>query len=281
MGHHRAERPGREAAAESTGRRRAPSRRALRRWSLSRTLFSPVFAGVVVVAGAAGASVLDARPPTNRDWENAAAGSRVIRPAGALSGSAGVATVRAPTTRTAIVSRGGVRTGTNPADAGLQGKAERQAAARGAALRRLADDAQAYAVELRLNRWVLPLSYVNITAEFGEYGLWSSYHTGLDFNADTGDPIRAIAGGLVTSASYDGAYGNKTVVTLDDGTELWYCHQDAFAVSTGETVRAGELIGYVGSTGNVTGSHLHVEVRPGAGDPVDPRAAFAVEGLFF
>ena len=280
MGHHRAQRPVREANNGAAGRRRAPSRRARRGRSASRILFSPLLAGALAVAGAAGASVIDARP-SQKEWENAAAPGRVLRPAGALSGNADVASVRALASRTTIVSRGGGRAGKDEGGSGLQGQAERQAAARGPALRRLAADAQAYATELRLNRWVLPLSSVNITAEFGQYGLWSSYHTGLDFNGDAGDPIRAIAGGVVTSASYDGAYGNKTVVTLEDGTELWYCHQDAFAVSAGETIRAGELIGYVGSTGNVTGSHLHVEVRPGAGDPVDPRAAFAVEGLLF
>ena len=68
-------------------------------------------------------------------------------------------------------------------------------------------------------------------------------------------------------------------MTLDDGTEIWYCHQTSFAVSGGETVRAGELIGYVGSTGNVTGPHLHLEVRPGGGDPVDPYAALVVHGV--
>ena len=131
------------------------------------------------------------------------------------------------------------------------------------------------------NRWVLPLGQVSITAEFGQYGLWSSAHTGIDFNGGEGDPIMAVAAGTVTSASYDGAYGNKTVVTLVDGTELWYCHQSAFNVSMGASVQAGQVIGYVGSTGNVTGSHLHVEVRPGAGDPVDPRGAFAQHDLLF
>jgi murein DD-endopeptidase MepM/ murein hydrolase activator NlpD len=83
----------------------------------------------------------------------------------------------------------------------------------------------------------------------------------------------------VTFLGYDGSYGNKTVVTLPDGTEIWYCHQNSFGAAVGETVRAGEVLGYVGSTGNVTGSHLHLEVRPGAGDPVNPRAAFLVHGI--
>ena len=92
----------------------------------------------------------------------------------------------------------------------------------------------------------------------------------------------SVANGVVTEVEYDGSYGNKTVVLLDDGTELWYCHQSSFAVGVGETVVGGQTIGYVGSTGNTTGPHLHLEVRPGAGDPVDPYAALVahnVDGL--
>jgi murein DD-endopeptidase MepM/ murein hydrolase activator NlpD len=89
----------------------------------------------------------------------------------------------------------------------------------------------------------------------------------------------SIARGVVTSVGYDGSYGNKTVITLEDGTEIWYCHQSSFGVSEGEEVDAGEVIGTIGSTGNVTGSHLHLEVRPGGGDPVDPYSAFLVHGV--
>ena len=74
----------------------------------------------------------------------------------------------------------------------------------------------------------------------------------------------------MTSVGYDGAYGNKTVITLEDGTELWFCHQTSYTVSVGEQVRSGDLIGYVGSTGNTTGPHLHLEVRPGARRPGRP-----------
>ena len=79
----------------------------------------------------------------------------------------------------------------------------------------------------------------HLTARFGDYGLWSSYHTGLDFAAPTGTPINAVASGTITEAGYSGAYGNRTVETLADGTELWYCHQTSFGVTAGETVRAG------------------------------------------
>lgn len=164
----------------------------------------------------------------------------------------------------------------------LQAAAEQQAKQRNAALAALAASAEKQATLIAKNAWQLPVGtgVYHLTSRFGECSaLWSHCHTGLDFAAPSGAPIRAIAGGTVTSVGYDGAYGNKTVVTLEDGTELWYCHQAAYAVSNGQQVRAGEVIGSVGSTGNVTGPHLHVEVRPGAGDPVDPYAAMLAHGL--
>ncbi len=72
------------------------------------------------------------------------------------------------------------------------------------------------------------------------------------------------------STGYEGAYGNRTVITLRDGTDIWYCHQSRIAVTVGQTVDPGEVIGYTGSTGNVTGPHLHLEVHPHGGGPVDP-----------
>ena len=114
---------------------------------------------------------------------------------------------------------------------------------RNAALAKFAQQAEAQSKKIALNQWVLPVSPSVTTAEFGDYGLWASYHTGLDFNGYEGQPIMAVANGVVTSVGYDGSYGNKTVVTLDDGTEIWYCHQSSFGVSEGDEVRAGEVIG--------------------------------------
>lgn len=126
----------------------------------------------------------------------------------------------------------------------------------------------------------LPVTGYHLTGRFGAASsLWSSFHTGLDFAAVEGTAIRAVTDGEVVSVGYDGAYGNKTVVRLGDGTMLWYCHQSASTVSVGQHVAAGELIGYVGSTGNVTGPHLHLEVRPGDGDPVDPEGWLAANGV--
>ena len=125
---------------------------------------------------------------------------------------------------------------------------------------------------------VLPLTGYHLTARFGATGLWSSSHTGLDFAADEGTPLRAIAPGTVVSSSYDGAFGEKTILRLDDGTELWYCHQSGSDVGAGERVQAGQVIGYVGSTGNVTGPHLHLEVHRGDG-PSDPESWLAEHDL--
>jgi murein DD-endopeptidase MepM/ murein hydrolase activator NlpD len=128
--------------------------------------------------------------------------------------------------------------------------------------------------------WVLPVAGYHLTGRFGQSsGLWSSTHTGLDFAAPEGTEIRSIGPGVVTAASSDGAFGNKTVVRLDDGTVLWYCHQSEIAVDVGQRLAPGDLVGYVGSTGNTTGPHLHLEVHPGNGDATDPEAWLPEHGL--
>ncbi len=128
---------------------------------------------------------------------------------------------------------------------------------------------------------VLPVRGYRLTGRFGDRsGLWSSVHTGLDFAAPYGTPIRSIAAGVVVSTGYDGRFGNKTVIRLGDGTELWYCHQSVVETKAGAHVRAGQLIGTIGTTGNVTGPHVHVEVHPGGGDPVDPLTWLRRHGLW-
>src|SRR5699024_8134153 len=109
--------------------------------------------------------------------------------------------------------------------------------------------------------------------------LWATVHTGVDFAAAAGAPLVAVTGGTVTDVGYAGAYGNRTVIALDDGTEGWYCHQSAITATVGEHVEPGEQIGYVGATGNVTGPHLHLEVRPGGGEPVDPIPVLVEHGV--
>jgi len=120
-------------------------------------------------------------------------------------------------------------------------------------------------------RTALPVTSYHLTGRFGDVsGLWSTVHTGLDFATSYGMPIHSIESGVVVEAGYDGAYGNKTVVRLTDGTELLFCHQASIAVSVGQKLNGGDVLGYVGATGNVTGPHLHLEVHPHGGAPVDP-----------
>ncbi|MEV4999468.1 M23 family metallopeptidase [Nocardioides sp. LML1-1-1.1] len=257
-------------AIQPAGKRRA-TKHAGSRGPLFKTLPSiPVAVGVATLAVAIGGAVVSADP------QLASSGDRVTA-ANAVTGSFGNGSV---TERVATVSRDSERDTLAQANGtDLVAQAERSAAERSSALDSLAKAAEKEAAEIALNRWVLPLHSYRLTAKFGEYGLWSSYHTGLDFAAPVGTPIYAVTNGTVSSAGFDGAYGNKTVITLEDGTELWFCHQSAFNVSAGQKVRAGELIGYVGATGHVTGPHMHLEVRPGGGDPVDPDAALRQHGV--
>ncbi|MFE6779040.1 peptidoglycan DD-metalloendopeptidase family protein [Streptomyces sp. NPDC057702] len=101
---------------------------------------------------------------------------------------------------------------------------------------------------------------------------WSlGYHTGFDFEADPGVPIYAPADGTVKKAGAGGAYGNQTNIEHAGGVVTLYAHQTKISVSVGDKVTRGQQIGTVGSTGNVTGPHLHWEVRkPGVDDPFTP-----------
>ncbi len=214
-----------------------------------------------------------------------AAGSlqKAAAQASVLNGASSVGSSDALSGRKRAVSRDSQRQALqDAADEKLQAAAEAQAKQRNAALAALAASAQKHANVIAKNAWQLPIpaGVYHLTARFGDCsGLWSHCHTGLDFAAPTGTPIQAVAKGVVTEVGWAGAYGNRTIVTLEDGTELWYAHQTSYTVSVGQTVSAGQVIGTVGATGNVTGPHLHLEVRPGAGDPVDPYTALIAHGI--
>jgi murein DD-endopeptidase MepM/ murein hydrolase activator NlpD len=98
---------------------------------------------------------------------------------------------------------------------------------------------------------------------------WGRMHTGIDIDGFTGQPIAASAAGTVSLASYNGGYGNAVVVDHGGGVSTLYAHMSVIHVSVGEQVEAGRTVGEVGATGNVTGDHLHFEVRVN-GSPQDP-----------
>lgn len=280
MGNHRAQRGPRRSTSAApvvdrpvVGKRRATA--PARRSPLLRTLPSaPILIGVTALAisagGAVSASEADLAGQVTSGTSSLAA-----------AGTAGISQVAPVTSRDAVVSRDSRRDAqADAANQELIEAAEAQAKEQHAALEQFAQAAEKQSAKIRENQWVLPLESYRISATFGASSyLWSSVHTGLDMSAPSGTAIRAIANGVITETGYDGSYGNKTVLTLEDGTELWFCHQTTIDVSVGDTVRGGEVIGTVGSTGNSTGPHLHLEVRPGGGDPVDPFTALLEHGV--
>jgi murein DD-endopeptidase MepM/ murein hydrolase activator NlpD len=86
------------------------------------------------------------------------------------------------------------------------------------------------------------------------------FHQGLDISTERGQPVYATADGIVESASYSGDYGNLVVVRHDFGLSTRYGHLSGFAVQSGASVKRGDTIGFVGSTGRSTGAHLHYEI---------------------
>jgi murein DD-endopeptidase MepM/ murein hydrolase activator NlpD len=97
----------------------------------------------------------------------------------------------------------------------------------------------------------------------------ADFHPGLDIAANKGTPVRATADGTVRSAGYNGNYGNAVFVEHGFNLATRFGHLSRFAVRAGQQVRRGEIIGYVGATGRVTGSHLHYEILH-SGRPINP-----------
>ena len=104
-----------------------------------------------------------------------------------------------------------------------------------------------------------------ISGKFGAVSSdWPRGHAGIDFNGDLGDPVYAATDGKVTYATYnDAGYGNLVMIMRQDGTQTRYAHLSKIKVKRGQRVRAGDLIGKIGATGNAFGAHLHFEVRVG------------------
>lgn len=101
-----------------------------------------------------------------------------------------------------------------------------------------------------------------ITSRYGVSSrIRKSNHTGLDIATSTGTPIKVVADGTITNASYSGSYGNLVKVSHGNGVETWYAHTSKMYVTVGQKVNAGDVIAAVGSTGNSTGAHLHLEIR--------------------
>jgi len=131
--------------------------------------------------------------------------------------------------------------------------------------------------------YTLPVTGATIGTGYHVAGsMWSSgYHTGVDFVVPTGTPVKAVGAGTVVTAGWGGAYGNQVVIKLADGHYAQYGHLSQISVSVGQSVSAGQQLGLSGATGNVTGPHLHFEIRttPDYGSDVDPVAYLRSKGV--
>ncbi|WP_328747261.1 M23 family metallopeptidase [Streptomyces sp. NBC_00285] len=127
-------------------------------------------------------------------------------------------------------------------------------------------------------KFALPVAQKGVGELFGAVGsMWSNRHTGLDFPVSMYTPVMAVTDGTVV-AKWNPSYGNIVEVTAADGTQTWYAHLASARIRSGY-VKAGTVIGYAGSSGNSSGPHLHLEVHPGGGAPVDPLAWLRTHGL--
>ncbi|GGT28063.1 hypothetical protein GCM10010271_35080 [Streptomyces kurssanovii] len=122
--------------------------------------------------------------------------------------------------------------------------------------------------------WVAPVADDAVGTGYRVSGsMWSSgYHTGVDFPVPTGTAIRAVGPGTVVTAGSNSAYGYQVVIKHGDGKYSQYAHLASLGVVDGQKVNGGDRIGYSGATGNVSGPHLHFEIRtgPGYGSDIDP-----------
>ncbi|GIH04407.1 hypothetical protein Rhe02_24740 [Rhizocola hellebori] len=117
--------------------------------------------------------------------------------------------------------------------------------------------------------WVNPMPRGEISSCYGPR--WGTMHAGIDFFTDENEPIVSVGKGTVVAAGwvYSG-YGISVVVDHGDGILTHYAHMNKTAVSEGDEVGPGTLLGYEGSTGDSTGPHLHFEVHAGMWNQIDP-----------
>ncbi|QIP74693.1 peptidoglycan DD-metalloendopeptidase family protein [Streptomyces sp. VN1] len=130
--------------------------------------------------------------------------------------------------------------------------------------------------------WTKPVNAPLGTPYHQSGGMWSSgYHTGIDFAAPIGTPIRAAGPGKVVSASRVNAYGRQVIIRHADGMYTQYAHMSELKVSAGDTVKGGQIIGLSGADGNVSGPHLHFEVRtsPDYGTDISPLPYLRKKGV--
>jgi murein DD-endopeptidase MepM/ murein hydrolase activator NlpD len=137
--------------------------------------------------------------------------------------------------------------------------------------------AAAEAARKATEKWVMPIAGATFTSGYGMR--WGRMHQGDDFATPVGTPLAAMSTGTVTFAGPESGYGNKVEIEYWDGTVSYYAHMDSISVTVGQQVAPGDVVGTSGNTGHSTGPHLHLEIHPNGGGPVDPAPWLRDHGL--
>lgn len=133
--------------------------------------------------------------------------------------------------------------------------------------------------------YILPVDNPVVSSPFGWRGspltAGSEFHRGLDFANAAGSSIKAIASGTVIRSEYHYSWGNHIVIQHDDGKVSLYAHQSVLIAKAGQKVKQGEVIGKIGSTGDSTGPHLHLEIAKSTdlsrGNLIDPKGVLGIQ----
>lgn len=125
--------------------------------------------------------------------------------------------------------------------------------------------------------WVKPLDNAVFTSPFGPR--WGRLHAGQDYAASIGTPLKAMSSGVVVGAGPMSGYGIYIDIKYWDGSVSRYGHLSSVQASVGQQVSAGQVVASSGNTGHSTGPHLHVEIHPGGGAPIDPAGWLAQRGI--
>lgn len=228
-------------------------------------------AGAQAAQGSPASDVVQLSGASTPSNSSGAPGSSGSSGSSASAGSSASEPKAKPTAKTGSASRqvrgskAVSRSAARPKALGPRQTLARTPTARSAKTTRVA--AQAFP-DLTKFTWTGPVHGTRQTSGFGQR--WGRMHAGLDFGGPVGTRLKAMSGGVVTYAGHQGGYGNKVEIQHWDGSLVCYGHMASTSVKKGQVVMPGQLIGRLGNSGRSTGPHLHLEVRPGGGDPVDP-----------
>lgn len=131
--------------------------------------------------------------------------------------------------------------------------------------------------ETSTSGWVKPLDNAVFTSPFGHR--WGKLHAGQDYAAPEGTPLKAMGAGTVVGAGPMGGYGIYIDIEYTDGSVSRYGHLSSVSATVGQEVAPGDVVALSGNTGTSTGPHLHMEIHPGGGEPIDPAGWLAERGI--